>query len=564
MAERPVIRRCAIYTRKSSEEGLEQAYNSLAAQRDACTAYIASQKHEGWTLVHKAYDDGGFSGGNLQRPALEDLMEDIGKGEIDIIVVYKIDRLTRSLADFAKLTEVLDRHNVSFVAVTQQFNTSTSMGRLTLNVLLSFAQFEREVAGERIRDKIAASKRRGMWMGGHPPLGYEVKARKLVIVPEEAETVRHLFRRYLALRSVQLLRRELASSGMRSKRKVLQDGSVVGGVIFSRGALYTILKNPLYRGLIQHKGECFPGEHEPIVDDKLFSDVQRALEQQGPGDDARRKLASPALLKGLVFDAQGERLQPTHCSKGRTKYRYYTSKSLLKEGRPQATSGFRVPAPDLEMIIIRSLAGHLRKKQWVAALIHSPGDLPPALQKAQGIAVDIERQPIRNTGMIGDLVARITVDRRNIHLRVNRDRLVALLIGRHPDETQSAPDGLPLEIEITSHLLRCGKQVRLVIDETGDQPDPDPHPGLVGEILRARRWFDALSSGEVPTIATLARVEGVSASYISLKISLAFLAPDIVETIIDGMQPMSLTPERLKKACPLPASWEEQRAFLLA
>ena len=480
MVNRPAIRRCAIYTRKSSEEGLDQAYNSLAAQRDACTAYIASQKHEGWTMVQKAYDDGGFSGGNLQRPALEELMEDIGKGEIDIIVVYKIDRLTRSLADFAKLTEVLDRHSVSFVAVTQQFNTSTSMGRLTLNVLLSFAQFEREVAGERIRDKIAASKRRGMWMGGHPPLGYEVKARKLVIVPEEAETVRHLFRRYLELRSVQLLRRELASSGMRSKRKVLQDGSVVGGVIFSRGALYTILKNPLYRGLIQHKGECFPGEHEPIVDDKLFSDVQRALEQQGPGDDARRKLASPALLKGLVFDAQGERLQPTHCSKGRTKYRYYTSQSLLKEGRARTTSGFRVPAPDLEMIIIRSLAGHLRKKQWVAALIHSPGDLPPALQKAQGIAVDIERQPIRNTGMIGDLVARITVDRRNIHLRVNRDRLVALLIGRHPDETQSAPDGLPLEIEITSHLLRCGKQVRLVIDETGDQPDPDPHPGLVG------------------------------------------------------------------------------------
>ena len=215
MADRPTTRRCAIYTRKSSDEGLDQAYNSLAAQRDACAAYIASQKHEGWTMVQKAYDDGGFSGGTLERPALQDLMEDMGKGQIDIILVYKIDRLTRSLADFAKLTEVLDRHNVSFVAVTQQFNTSTSMGRLTLNVLLSFAQFEREVAGERIRDKIAASKRRGMWMGGHPPLGYEVKARKLLVVPEEAETVRHFFRSYLELRSVQLLRRELASSGMR-------------------------------------------------------------------------------------------------------------------------------------------------------------------------------------------------------------------------------------------------------------------------------------------------------------------------------------------------------------
>jgi site-specific DNA recombinase len=564
MADRPTIRRCAIYTRKSSEEGLDQAYNSLAAQRDACAAYIASQKHEGWILVPKAYDDGGFSGGNLQRPALEELMQDIGNGEIDIIVVYKIDRLTRSLADFAKLTEVLDRHNVSFVAVTQQFNTSTSMGRLTLNVLLSFAQFEREVAGERIRDKIAASKRRGMWMGGHPPLGYEVKARKLVVVPEEAETVRRLFRRYLELRSVQPLRMELASSGMQSKRRVLQDGSVVGGVTFSRGALYSILKNPLYCGLIQHKGECFSGEHEPIVDENLFVAVQRVLERQGPGDEARRKLASPALLKGMVFDAQGERLQPTHCSKGRTKYRYYTSKSLLKEGRSQATGGFRVPAPDLEMIVIRSLAGHLRKKDWVAALIHSPGDVPAALQRAKGIAAEIERQPITNTGMIGDLVARITMDRRNIHLRVNRDPLVALLIGRPPEETQSALDGLPLEIDITSHLLRCGKQMRLVIDKTGDHPDADPHPRIVGEILRARRWFDALSSGQVPTIAALSRAEGVSASYISLKISLAFLAPDIVEAIIDGMQPMSLTPERLKKACPLPASWEEQRAILLA
>lgn len=473
-----------------------------------------------------------------------------------------IKRLQNGLAATASptygetaVTEFIDMRRVEI---------DCAIGCMTLNVLLSFAQFEREVAGERIRDKIAASKRRGMWMGGHPPLGYEVKARKLVIVPEEAETVRHLFRRYLELRSVQLLRREQASSGVRSKRKILQDGSVVGGVTFSRGALYTILKSPLYRGLIQHKGECFPGEHEPIVDEKLFSDVQRILRQQGPGDEARRKLASPALLKGLVFDAQGERLQPTHCSKGRTKYRYYTSKSLLTEGRPQATSGFRVPAPDLEMIVIRSLAGHLRNKQWVAALINSPGDLPPALQRAQGIAVDVERQPIMNTGMIDDFVTRITIDRRNIHLRINRDRLFALLTGRHSEDAQSPLNSLPLEIEITSHLLRCGKQVRLVIGETGDRPDSDPHPRLVGEILRARRWFDALSSGEVPTIAALAKAEGVSASYISLKISLAFLAPDIVETIIDGMQPMSLTPERLKQACPLPSSWEEQRALLLA
>lgn len=562
MAERVVVRRCAIYTRKSSEEGLEQAYNSLAAQRDACAAYIASQKHEGWTLVQKAYDDGGFSGGNLERPALQALMEDMGKAEIDIIVVYKIDRLTRSLADFAKLTEVLDRHSVSFVAVTQQFNTSTSMGRLTLNVLLSFAQFEREVAGERIRDKIAASKRRGMWMGGHPPLGYEVKERKLVVIPEEAETVRLLFRRYIALRSVQLLQREQASAGTTSKRKTLQDGSTVGGVPLSRGALYTILKNPLYRGLIHHKGEYFPGEHEPIVDEKLFAEVQRVLEQQGPGDEARRKLASPALLKGLVFDAQGERLQPTHCSKGRTKYRYYTSKTLLKEGKGLTAIGFRVPAPDLEKAVIGALAGHLRKKDWITTLVSGAGYLLPTLQKAEGLAGEVERQPITNTGVIGELVKRITIDRANIRIELDRSRLVELLLSISEGGGDTDPFSPPLTIAMTGHLLRCGKQMRLVIGDTQDQQQPDPR--LVGEILRARRWFDALSSGEAPTIAALARAEGVSASYVSLKISLAFLAPDIVETIMDGTQPPALTPERLKKACPLPASWEEQRALLRA
>lgn len=561
MAERPVIRRCAIYTRKSSEEGLDQAYNSLAAQRDACAAYIVSQKHEGWIDTTKVYDDGGFSGGNLQRPALQELMQDMARGEIDIIVVYKIDRLTRSLADFAQLTEVLDRHNVSFVAVTQQFNTSTSMGRLTLNVLLSFAQFEREVAGERIRDKIAASKRRGMWMGGHPPLGYEVRERKLVVIPEEAEKVRCLFERYLELRSVQLLRRDLAKSGMQSKRKVLQDGSIVGGVTMSRGAIYTILNNRLYVGLIHHKGEYFPGEHEAIVDKDLFDKVQQVLAQQGPGEEARRKLASPALLKGLAFDAQGERLQPNHCSKGRTKYRYYSSQSLLKKGKIEANGGFRVPAQDLEKIVIGSLAGHLRRKDWVSRALSHLGDIPAAIERASAVAADLERQPIANSGLLHQLVSRVTIDKTNIRVAMNRDKF-ELLLGQVTQISPSPFYGLPLEIDITSHLLRCGKQMRLVIGETDTQSEPDPR--LIGEILRAKRWFDALSSGRSPTIAALAKAEGVSASYVSLKISLAFLAPDIVEAIIDGNQPVSLTPERLKKACPLPASWAEQRALLLA
>ena len=258
MAERPTLRRCAIYTRKSSDEGLDQVFNSLDAQRDACTAFIASQKHEGWVLIDRKYDDGGFSGGSLVRPALQQLLEDMAKGLIDIVVVYKIDRLTRSLADFAKLTEVLDKHEVSFVAVTQQFNTSTSMGRLTLNVLLSFAQFEREVAGERIRDKIAASKRRGMWMGGVVPIGYDVKDRKLVINQQEADTVRYIFNQYLVLKSVQALKEHLDASGIKSKRHIRKDGTETGGNPFFRGALYTILNNPIYRGLISHKKQTFP------------------------------------------------------------------------------------------------------------------------------------------------------------------------------------------------------------------------------------------------------------------------------------------------------------------
>src|SRR5438552_2488090 len=246
--------RCAIYARKSSEEGLEQAFNSLHAQREACAAFILSQKHEGWTVLPALYDDGGFSGGTMERPALKRLIADIEAGAIDVVVVYKVDRLTRALSDFAKLVEVFDRRGVSFVSVTQQFNTTTSMGRLTLNVLLSFAQFEREVTGERIRDKIAASKKKGLWMGGMPPLGYDVKNRKLVVNDAEARVVVDIYRRYLVLKSVRALKDELAGAGIGSKRRVRPDGTAYGGQSFSRGALYLMLQNRVYRGEVTHKG----------------------------------------------------------------------------------------------------------------------------------------------------------------------------------------------------------------------------------------------------------------------------------------------------------------------
>jgi site-specific DNA recombinase len=281
-AKAAIIRRCAVYTRKSSEEGLEQDFNSLHAQRESCEAFIRSQRAEGWRLIETAYDDGGLSGGTLERPALQHLLTDIRERRVDTVVVYKVDRLTRSLMDFAKIVELFDRHGVTFVAITQQFNTTTSMGRLTLNILLSFAQFEREVIGERVRDKIAASKKKGMWMGGVAPLGYEVTDRKLTVIPEEAATVRLIFRRYLELGSVRLLKQDLEQTGIRSKQRVQRDGSRIGGQPFSRGALYTLLSNPIYIGEIAHKKARYAGQHAAILDRKIWDEVQKRLRSRTP------------------------------------------------------------------------------------------------------------------------------------------------------------------------------------------------------------------------------------------------------------------------------------------
>ncbi len=314
--------RCAVYTRKSSEHGLEQDFNSLDAQREAAEAYIKSQAHEGWKLIKTHYDDGGLSGGTLERPALQSLLTDIQTRKIDIVVVYKVDRLTRSLADFAKLVELFEGHGVSFVSVTQQFNTTTSMGRLTLNVLLSFAQFEREIAGERIRDKFAASRRKGMWMGGTIPLGYDVHDRKLIVNEAEAETVRLIFARYLALGCVSKLRADLDRKEVRSKQRILTSGRVLGGCSFDRGALYHLLRNRIYRGEVVHKGIAYPGEQSAIVDEELWNAVQAKL----TGNLTRRRQArieSGAVLGGLIFDDHGNRMSPTYTMRRGSRYRYY-------------------------------------------------------------------------------------------------------------------------------------------------------------------------------------------------------------------------------------------------
>src|SRR6201987_2756719 len=343
--------RCAIYTRKSSEEGLEQEFNSLQAQREACEAFINSQRHEGWVCLPQAYDDGGFSGATTERPALQQLLADIAASRGDTIVVYKIDRLNRSLADFAKIVEILDARGASFVSVTQQFNTTTSMGRLTLNVLLSFAQFEREVIGERIRDKIAASKRKGMWMGGVPPLGYGVKDHKLVMIGSEADTVRLIFRRYAELGSVRLLQAELEARGIKSKSWTSASGRLVGGKSFSRGALYLMLQNRTYLGEIVHKGQFHPGEHTPIVDQPLWDAVQEQLAGNTVRRQCGKQTRQSSLLAGMLFDGDGNRMTPSHAGKKSTHYRYYVSGSLITKDRTETSAGLRIPAVEIEQLV---------------------------------------------------------------------------------------------------------------------------------------------------------------------------------------------------------------------
>jgi site-specific DNA recombinase len=358
--------RCAVYTRKSSEHGLEQDFNSLDAQREAAEAYIKSQAQEGWRLHKTRYDDGGLSGGTLERPALQTLLADIRARKVDVVVVYKVDRLTRSLADFAKLVEVFEAHGVSFVAVTQQFNTTTSMGRLTLNVLLSFAQFERELAGERIRDKFAASRRKGMWMGGTVPLGYDVSGRKLVINAEEAERVRVIFERYLALGCVSKLRDDLEQREIRSKQRVLASGQVLGGGSFGRGALYHLLQNRIYLGEVVHKGVSHPGEHEPTIDEELWSAVQAQL-LANRGIRRRSRLETGSLLTGLIFDARGNLMSPTYSARRGKRYRYYVSRGLLRVGRKaDAGSHCRVGAEDLERLVVEVIAQQLSEPELLS------------------------------------------------------------------------------------------------------------------------------------------------------------------------------------------------------
>jgi site-specific DNA recombinase len=558
--------RCAVYTRKSSEEGLEQEFNSLQAQREACEAFIKSQRHEGWVCLPDGYDDGGLSGATMDRPALQQLLAEIQAGRVDIVVVYKVDRLTRSLADFAKIVEILDAKGASFVSVTQQFNTTTSMGRLTLNVLLSFAQFEREVTGERIRDKIAASKKKGMWMGGVPPLGYEARDRGLVVVDSEAEIVRDIFGRYAELGSVRSLKEELEAQGITSKCRTSASGRLRGGQPFSRGALYLMLQNRIYRGEIVHKERSYPGEHTPIIDQELWDMVQAQLAGNAAQRNAGGRAAQPSLLAGMLFDSDGNRMTPSHAVKKGTRYRYYVSRPEITKDQADGSAGLRIPAGEIEQLVASQV------RRWLL----DPGSIykatskylpePSTQQRLAARAAEIGRRwselpPARTRPVLAALIERVEVriDQVDIYLRPTG---LSALFDTAVTASQSVLEEKTVILSVPARLRRAGMEIRMVVDGTDPFAVVKPDPRLIKLVVRARRFNTTLVQSDGVAFAALALREGVSRSYFTRVVRLSYLAPDITQAILEGSQPRDLTAEKLLAHSRLPLAWYDQRAAL--
>jgi DNA invertase Pin-like site-specific DNA recombinase len=515
--------RCAIYTRVSTDQGLEQDFNSLDAQYDASQAYIRSQAHAGWTLLRGKYNDGGFSGGNTDRPALQRLLEDVRAGKVDVIVVYKVDRLTRSLADFAKLVDLFDWHNVSFVSVTQQFNTTTSMGRLTLNVLLSFAQFEREVTSERIRDKIAASKRKGIWVGGMAPLGYNTRDRRISVNEAEAERVRIIFRGYLRLASLNLLMADLRRRGIVTKVRTLKSGETVGGIAFTRGSLAQLLRNRFYIGEVVFKGEVLGGEQVAIVDRDLFDAVQAKLDEQVTNHKTAR-MTSEALLAGRIFDDRGNRMSPSHARKGGVKYRYYLSSALLQGQAERAGSIRRVPAVEIEALVTTSVREHLK---------------PSA--------------PIDARSLIDAHVARV---------EVQREQLIIQLAQAQNAEGQRTEANEVLHVPWRKTPSTRRREILLPASNANQNIRPirsETRATLVVSIARGRRWLNELIADPAASTEIIANRERCSVRKVNMTISLAFLAPDLVKAAIEGRLPRGIGVTRL---CDLPAEWARQHQIL--
>jgi site-specific DNA recombinase len=572
-AQRRAIKRsrCAIYTRKSSEEGLDQDFNSLDAQREACAAFVQSQKHEGWTVLPTQYDDGGYSGGTMERPALQRLLADIEANRIDVVVVYKVDRLTRALSDFAKLVEVFDRRAVSFVSITQQFNTTTSMGRLTLNILLSFAQFERELIGERVRDKIAASKKKGMWMGGTVPLGYDVRDRKLVVKESEASTVVDIFRRYLRLKSVRALAEELAAAGIKSKRRYHPDGTEYGNQRFSHGALYLMLQNRTYRGEATHKGNAYPGEHSAIVEQSLWDAVQTVLRENRVARANGPNAKQPSLLTGMIFDETGDRLTPTWSVKKGTRYRYYVSTSLVTGEGPTRSSRRRIPAGNLERVVVDRLRSFFANKGEVLDAISGDADEHvghgPLIDGAKRIASGLdgdESETIK--AILKTLVRRVEVAPDCVKIDISRRDLVEVLAAPSIDLTTkdrwpTHPSDEVITLTAPVKLKRAGREMKMLVDDPSDRTSIDM--SLLRIVARAHDIQARLTQNTNLTVPDIAREEQVTAAYVYTLLRLPWLAPDITTAIVNGRQPPQLNAKKLMRlTAHLPADWADQRVLL--
>ena len=560
--------RCAIYTRKSTDEGLDQDFNSLDAQREACEAYIASQAGEGWRLIGARYDDGAYSGGTMVRPALQRLLADIDANKVDTVLVYKVDRLTRSLADFARIVELFDANEVSFVSITQQFNTTTSMGRLTLNMLLSFAQFEREVTGERIRDKIAASKKKGMWMGGVVPLGYDVIDRKLIINETEAKTVRTLFQLYQQHANARRVKEEADNLNLRTKNRKPNNGRRQGGMPFRHGHIYSLLSNPIYVGDIAHKDERYVGEHEAIIDRETWDAVREQLRRNAVVRHHASNAKAPSLLAGLLFDEDGNRMAPSHASKAGRRYRYYFSK-LARKKSPDADAGWRLPAPMIEDVVLNGIRSFLCDRLRLIKRLNlsnaSPAHLGSTLKGAAQLADRIaESGPAEQRRILLQMLESIEVGGDRVGIVIRTDALRSMLSEGAPKQKDRKRTGQPehtFTLDLPVSFRRRGVEMKLILtDDSIRSPSPDPR--LIATIAQGRRWFAEIRGGKANSLTELAERQGVDRTDIGRAISLAFLAPDIVEAIFDGRQPVELTAARLKRVRDLPVSWAEQRGVL--
>ncbi|MBZ0216631.1 MAG: recombinase family protein [Fimbriimonadaceae bacterium] len=557
--------RCAIYTRKSTTDGLEQEFNSLDAQREACEAYIASQAGLGWKTVSTRYDDGGISGGTMDRPALQKLLLDIKDGYVDVVVVYKIDRLTRSLMDFARIVDIFDDQNVSFVSVTQQFNTTTSMGRLTLNVLLSFAQFEREVTAERIRDKIAASKKKGMWMGGPPPLGYDAIDKALVVNEEEAKRVRQLFKLYLECGSVRILQDRADEAGIRTKHRKLKDGRFQGGKPFSRGNLYQLLSNPLYIGRVVHHVDTYPGQHAAIIDQKLWDEVQAQTASNTQARVSPTNVKSSCILTGLIYDETGDRLSPSHAIKNGVRYHYYISNRLMLGGG-KSGDGWRIPASQIERPILNILCDHLSDPLKLTNLIDTTTYTASAhhdlIQAAERLSRKLRRsRPIEQRQTLHSFVHRMELNPSNLVLELDSINLGSLLATDETGELSGTVETDIRKIQVAHTIRKRGVESKLVVaDKSNATPDPDHN--LITNIAKAHLWLHELTCGKATSIDELAQLHREDRNEISRFLPLSYLAPDIIEKILDGEQPVDLTLRHLRDTITLPNSWDEQRNLL--